>query len=159
MPTIAELLAAKQAKGKPAAAPRESRGAAEPPNVIVGKDEAWTVRRQKAASGGLKIRKGETLEDKAPPEPPPADERRSLSTTCGEDFAPIRQPSQPDEIAWDSALQALDTELCIMPDSDPRNERAWVAIRRPDRPGEPLFLFALPMFPNPHERRDPSEPF
>lgn len=118
MPTITEVLAKKS--GKPAAAPAKATGAA-----------------------GPKLKADPAIPDK---KPEPKD-RRSLSTTCGEDIPPNRRAETPDELAWDSTLQALDTELCIVPDPDPRNERAWIAIRRPDRPNEKIHLFALPMFP------------
>lgn len=138
MPTIAEIIAAKSAKSSKTAAVSPKSGGA-----------AATV----AKKPGLMITPDAPEPKQSDPHP-----RRSLSTTSGEDVPPLAIPSDPAGLAWHSAMQSLDTELCIMVDPDARNERAWIAIRRPDMPNKPLFLFALPFYQNPHASTL-SEPF
>lgn len=132
MPTISELLSKKKPSGKPT-----------------------PTRAKSARVGGLKLKSDPNIPEK---EEPTTEDRRSLSTTFGEDVPPTWPPKGPAQEVWASALQALDTELCIMPDPDPRNERAWIAIRTPEKPNNPLFLFALPMFPSPKTKNE-NEPF
>jgi hypothetical protein len=125
MPTIAELLAAKAKASKPAA-PATTPGAAAP-----------------AAKKPLPF---PTLA-KLPVEPVGEILPRSLSTTSGEDVPQTPYSASPQEVVWHSALQGLNTELCVIQDPDPRNERAWMAIRRHDDPTRPIYLFSLPSFP------------
>jgi hypothetical protein len=137
MPTIAELLAAKSGK---AAAPNQP-GAAAP-------------AAKKPLAAGLTI----TPEKQSPiPFGQPSEILpRSLSSTSGEDVPRCPNNASPLEVVWHSALEGLNTELCVIPDPDPRSEQAWIAIRRPSEPERPLYLFALPMFPAPG---GPIQPF
>jgi len=131
MPTIAEILAAKAVKST--AAP-QSGGAA----AGAGK---------KPEPAGLKIT--------TPIEPTAEILPRSLSSTSGEDIPRAPVNAAPAELVWHSALEGLNTELCVIPDPDPRNERAWLAIRRPEESTRPLYLFSLPTFPHPGAKADP----
>jgi len=135
MPTIAELLAAK-AKAAPAA-PATTPGAAAP---AAKKPLRFP---SSAPSPTVKI------------EPTAEILPRSLSTTSGEDVPRMPYNASPAEVVWHSALESLNTELCVIPDPDPRNERAWVAIRRHDDPARPIYLFSLPSFPSPGPTPEP----
>lgn len=141
MPTIAELLAAKST----AAAPAKSGAAAQ------------EAAAKKSLTPGLKIREADR--DPEPAEKSPEVEIRSLSSTCGEaiPMTPVNAP--PDVLAWDSALNAFATELCVMEDPNPEAEHVWLAVRRIDRQSEPILLYRLPLFPHPQATRRPNEPF
>lgn len=127
MPTIAEVLAAKAAASKPgAAAPAAKKPLPFP-------------------SAGFRITP--VLLPMVSIEPTAEILSRSLSTTSGEDVPRMPYSAKLPEVVWHSALQGLNTELCVIQDPDPRNERAWMAIRRHDDPTRPLYLFSLPSFP------------
>ncbi len=131
MATIAEILAAKAAASKPGAAAPAAKKPLPAPGLKIGPD------------------KPEGIEPTAEILP------RSLSTTSGEDVPRTPLNATPQELVWHSALQALNTELCVIPDPDPRNERSWLAIRRLSDPDHPLFLFSLPAFPHPGPMPEP----
>lgn len=136
MPTIAEILAAKSGK---AAAPVQP-GAAAP-------------AAKKPLADGLKI--GPDKPTITPFDQPSEILPRSLSSTSGEDVPRAPLNATPQELVWHSALEGLNKELCVIPDPDPRSERAWLAIRRPEEPQRPLYLFALPIFPPPGTEIEP----
>lgn len=134
-PTIAELLAAKSA----------AKTAEKKPN-----------------GPGLVLRAGEpeaTSAVAASPGDPPPDLRRSLASTYGEAIPATPKNATTADLAWHSALQGFDTELCLMQDPDPRQERGWLAVRRTDKTDEPILLFALPLYPHPKTKHLPNEPF
>ena len=132
MPTISEMLAAK-------AAAASKQGAAAP------------VAKKPLPFPGLKI----SGDDRPKVEPWGEIATRSLASTSGEDVPRKPYDSTPQDVVWHSALEALNTELCVIPDPDPRNQRSWLAIRRPDDPTRPIYLFSLPAFPHPGPMPDP----
>jgi len=136
MPTIAEILAAKAAKNQPAGAAATSAKKPQPFPSPAGLKIA-------ADSPSIGI------------EPTAEILPRSLSTTSGEDVPRTPYDASPQELVWHSALQGLNTELCVIQDPDPRNERCWLAIRRPSEPTRPLYLFSLPSFPAIGPKPDP----
>lgn len=135
MPTIAEIIAAKaKAKASAPAAPATTPGAAAP---AAKKPQPFPTMA------------------KVPVEPTGEILPRSLSTTSGEDVPRMPYNASPAEVVWHSALESLNTELCVIPDPDPRNERAWVAIRRQEDPTRPIYLFSLPSQPHPGPMPEP----
>jgi len=136
MPTIAELLAAKAATTGPRPASPPTGGAA----ASDSKKKPSLILR---------------ASDEPPTSPPPAfsppPPRRSLSTTSGEAFSMLPEHPTPQDIAWHSLLDGLDTELCVIPDPNPNqpHPRAWISLRAHDRPHQPVLLFPLPLFPPP----------
>lgn len=143
MPSIAEKLAAAKAAKAGAAKPTAF-------SATAGK---------KPASPGLKLR-AEPEEQPTPPAEDATPRRRSLSTTSGEEMPLTPADAPRDVLAWHSALQGYESELCLMHDPDPRQERGWLAVRRADRPDEPILLFPLPLFPHPKPiRPDEDEPY
>lgn len=140
MPTIAEIIAAKNAAAK-------------------GHTEAAAQPAKKPSGPGMILRASEDPERAEPTPPQFGPSHRSLSTTSGEDIPMTPVGATPDVQLWHSALQAFDTTLCLVHDQDPRNERAWIAVRRPDLPNDPIFLFPLPLYPHPKPLHIPGEPF
>lgn len=134
-PTIAELLAAKKAGKKPTGLGIVLR-AGEPESQVA----AATAHQAELS-------------------PPMFDQKRSLVSTYGEAIPATPENATPADREWHSALQAFDAELCLMQDPDPRQERGWIAVRRVDKPDDPILLVALPLWPHPKTQRPENEPF
>lgn len=76
------------------------------------------------------------------------DAPRSMGQPNGEgiDLTPI--DATPAQANWHAAVNAPLTELVIM--SDPRDDEvAWIAIRNPDQPFDPILLYPLPFWEHP----------
>ena len=86
-------------------------------------------------------------------------ENRSLSQTSGEAIPMVPVNADPEEQTWHAALNAFETELCLM--RDPQDsEVAWLAVR-PYRSGmPPILIHRLPwiLWDQPHTTTD-REPF
>ena len=104
---------------------------------------------------------GMILNDKPVPKPaaPPEDPGpRSLSTTEGEtiDMTPVSASKA--EQTWHSALNAFESELCLM--TDPKDpERAWIAVRLDGQEEWPILLKSFPLYQHPRTVRPDNEPF
>ena len=137
MPTIKEIIAAREAaKNQPAPA------ASQPGKPI---------------SVGLVLTKATPTT--TPPAPAPLlPERRSLSEPEGEAIPLAPLDATPAVAAWHEAMNAFDSELCLM--RDPINpEFAWFAVRFADQPQNPILLHKLPFWEHPRTVRPESEPF
>lgn len=167
MPTIAEILASKQAKAAAAeptqptqpVAPRESLAEMAEAKAAIdridppGKSAVATAARK---SAGLILNR----ELPAPPQPEPSgpDLPRALGQTEGEaiDMTPLA--ADPCIKDWHKAVTAFSTELCLVRDPvDP--ERAWLAVRLDEDPMHPLLLKDLMLYEHPRTQRPPNEPF
>lgn len=164
MPTIAEILAAKQAAKAPAAAaeprPAEKKlTLAEKAAKIEQEREVTEAidridppgKREKSeshrATVGLVLNRNMPVPENGEPRgqatPIGGPEERALSATSGEviDMTPVG--ADPATVAWHAAQSALESDLCVMRDpSDP--EACWLALTSagPDR--QPLLLHRLP---------------
>jgi len=178
MPTIAEIIAARQAaKNQPAAsAPQKVSNdttATAPKESIADRvatkeaiDRIDPPGKSEAAANARKA-SGLILNRNMPGSPEPRgqatpiagpDLPRSLGATEGEtiDVTPL----EADECIkdWHKAVNAFATDLCIMRDPvDP--ERAWLAVRLEEAPRHPLLIKDLLIFDHPLAHRNPSEPF
>jgi hypothetical protein len=158
MPTIAEIIAAK----KVAAASAISAAKAAPPRQPTADDLEVEAAINRIDPPGK--RRGLVVSNKPPlaqaTTPPPAHkENRSLSQTKGEAIPMMPSNADAETQTWHSALNAFETELCVM--RDPMDsEVAWLAIR-PYRAGmPPILLHRLPwlMWDYPHKPTE-NEPF
>ena len=160
MPTIAEIIAAK----KVAAASAINAGKAEPPRQPTAADLEVEAAINRIDPPG-KRRAGLVISSKTPLQPAVIAEKaahkenRSLSQTNGEAIPMMPSNADAETQTWHSALNAFESELCLM--RDPMDsEVAWLAIR-PYRDGmPPILLHRLPwlMWDYPHTPTD-SEPF
>ena len=158
--TIAEIIAAK----KVAAASAISAGKSAPPRQPTADDIEVEAAINRIDPPG-KRRAGLVVSNKTPLQPAAIAEKaahkknRSLSQTSGEAIPMVPSNADPEEQTWHSALNAFETELCVM--RDPMDSEAvWLAIR-PYRDGmPPILLHRLPwlMWDYPHTPTD-SEPF
>jgi hypothetical protein len=158
--TIAEIIAAK----KVAAASAISAGKAAPPRQPTAADLEVEAAINRIDPPG-KRRAGLVISSKTPLQPAVIAEKaahkenRSLSQTNGEAIPMMPSNADAETQTWHSALNAFETELCVM--RDPMDlEVAWLAIR-PYRAGmPPILLHRLPwlMWDYPHTPTD-SEPF
>jgi hypothetical protein len=86
-------------------------------------------------------------------------EKRSLSQTSGEAIPLVPINADPEETTWHAALNAFETELCLM--RDPQDsEVAWLAVRSYRAGMPPILLHRLPwiLWDQPHNPTD-REPF
>jgi hypothetical protein len=175
MPTIAEILAAKKAAAAapkvsndttaaPAApkeslaervALKESIDRIDPP----GKSERAAAARKTA---GIILSKdlppGENRGQATPVRGPEDIEPRSLSETHLQAVPVVPVDADAATVAWHAALNAFDSELCLMTDpTDP--ERAWLAVRVAGQETLPVLLHALPFYQHPRTVRPDLEPF
>jgi hypothetical protein len=158
MPTIAEIIAAKKAAAasqpKPAAA--SSQPTAEDLELEAAINRIDPPGKRKA---GLVVSIKTPLQPAAIAEKAAHKEIRSLSQTSGEAIPMVPINADPEETTWHAALNAFETELCVM--RDPQDsEVAWLAIR-PYRDGmPPILLHRLPwlMWEYPHAPTD-NQPF
>lgn len=157
MPTIAEIIAAKNAKKAGCQIP-------EPPKPEVKKESiAERVATKEAIDGidppgksaaaasarkmaGLILNKdmpckpearGQATPIAGPPEP------RSLSETALQAIPVVPVDADAPTVAWHEVMNSLDTQLCVMRDPvDP--EACWLAVR-PDKAGlKPILIHRLP---------------
>lgn len=167
MATIAEIIAAREAKknGTPAPAPAgggKPSPAAKPKGSIaemlelreaIDRIDPPGKHATRAIARGLVLSKHtpEAKEEQAPPTAEPAP--RSLGAMSGEELPMCPQGADPETLRWHHAIQAFDTELCAMRDpSDP--ECVWLALRHYDKPElPPLLLHRLPVLLWDHPQR------
>lgn len=161
MPTIAEILAAKKAVPSTQPAPpagkkltlaelaaakeqeREAEAAIDridPP----GKQERREANRRTV---GLVLNRNMSVPEKGEPRgqatPIGGPEERALAATSGELIDMTPEDATPETAAWNSAMIALESDLCVIRDpADP--EACWLALTSagPDR--KPLLLHRLP---------------
>ena len=144
MPSIAEILAARQqaasgAEGRTGA----SDGAKKPPRSGV------TIRAGEAA-----VKQATVLPDVPLDLPGP----RSLGSTTGEAIDLTPAGAGPETVTWHQALMAYESQLVITNDPDPRNESAWLAVMVPGQ-GLPILLHRLPFRLHPWTQHDEDAPF
>jgi hypothetical protein len=86
-------------------------------------------------------------------------ESRSLSQTSGEAIPMVPINADPEEQTWHAALNAFETELCLMRDPTD-SEVAWLAVRSYRAGMPPILLHRLPciLWDQPHNPTD-REPF
>lgn len=168
MPTIAEILAAKKAAAQqstaaPApAAPRESLAEKAETKAAIDRIDPPGKHQRAAARTGLVLNKDMPVPPKenrgqATPITGP-EEPRSLGQPVGE--AIDMTPLEADDCIknWHKAVAAFDTDLVLMRDpADP--ETAWLAVRLPEAPLDPILIKSLPLFDHPRAHRQPGEPF
>lgn len=148
MPSIAEIIAAKQA------AQQNTNAAPAPP---VGKPKTAGIVLSKDLPPDMK--NGEPRGQRTPiTDTPPRPERRSLSEPEGEAI-PLTPVDATKEVAtWHEAMNAFQTDLCLM--RDPLNpEFAWLAVRLESQPTNPILLHKLPFWEHPRTVRPDSQPF
>lgn len=133
MPTIAEIIAAKKA-----AATAPPVGKSKPAGIILSKD--LPPQHQNGEPRGQKT--------------PIPDEIRSLSEPRGQgiDMTPVN--ASPMTTTWHQAMNAFQTELCIMQDPE-RPDQAWIAVKMAAHP--PILLHCLPLWE--HPTKSQTQPF
>lgn len=86
------------------------------------------------------------------PDPIPADRRRSLASTSGEALLVAPEDAMPRDLAWHSALQAFESELCLVQ----KGGWGWLGVMRADQPDQPILLLRLPLYVVPPIPRTPD---
>jgi hypothetical protein len=157
MPTIAEIIAAKKAASasqpKPAAA--SSQPTAEDLELEALADRIDPPGKRKA---GLVVSIKTPLQPAVIAEKAAHKENRSLSRTNGEAIPMVPINADPEETTWHAALNAFETELCLM--RDPQDsEVAWLAVRSYRAGMPPILLHRLPWviwnYPHPPTENEP----
>jgi len=152
MPTIAEIIAAKQAAATPPVATA-------PPVDVDPLLESAIDRIDPPAAG--KRRAGLVLSAKTPLQPAEValkahhSELRSLSLPQGEALPVLPVAADAATTAWHQAINAFETELCLMRDPVD-SDRGWLALRL-DGQEMPLLLKSFMLFDHPQTTR--SQPF
>jgi len=176
MPTIAEIIAAKKAKESsvlgsrtPVAKNSPTGSIAERLEVKAAIDAIDPPGKPAAAANARKMAglilnkdmpcapesRGQSTPITGPPEEP---EPRSLSMTDGEAIPLVPTTANQQEEAWHAALNAFESELCLMQDpKDP--ERAWIAVRLDGQEQWPILLKSFPFYQHPRTERPDNEPF
>lgn len=156
MPTIAEIIAAKKA----AAAGAIAHGLAAIPKKPTAEDLEVEAAIDRIDPPG-KRRAGLVVSNKPLPpaiiaEKAAHKENRSLSRTSGEAIPMVPINATAEERTWHEALNAFETELCVM--RDPQDsEVVWLAVR-PYREGmPPILIHRLPwtLWDHPAANKDP----
>lgn len=161
MPSLKDIIAAKQAKAAATPPPRTRAQIAEDIEMEAVIDRIDPPGKKEAAASARKTAALILNRDMPVPakvQQAPADLPRSLAQSEGEamDMTPVG--ATPTEQAWHKAAQSLSTDLCIVRDwKDP--ERAWLAVRLPECPDYPILIKDLPLFDHPRTARQPNEPF
>jgi len=156
--TIAEIIAAKKvaAASQPKPAAASSQLTAEDLEVEAAINRIDPPGKRRA---GLVVSNKTPLQPAVIAEKAAHKEKRSLSRTNGEAIPMVPSNADAETQTWHAALNAFETELCVM--RDPMDsEVAWLAIR-PYRDGmPPILLHRLPwlMWDYPHKPTE-NEPF
>jgi hypothetical protein len=158
MPTIAEIIAAKKAAAgstpaKPAPSTQPTAADLEVEAAINRIDPPGKRR------AGLVVSNKTPLQPAVIAEKVAHKENRSLSQTSGEAIPMVPVNADPEEQTWHAALNAFETELCLM--RDPQDsEVAWLAVRSYRAGMPPILLHRLPwiLWDQPHNPTD-REPF
>ena len=166
MPTIAELIAAKNAAKlnpppppvaavAPPAAKRESM--AETMDLREAIDRIDAPGKRRPSPGLVLTRSPSPSTDELAPPTPVIAEPRALGARVGEALT-VAGPT-PQAMAWDEVLNRWETDLVIMADPEPGSESAWLALRPMTGGGLPVMLHRLPFWPHPARRMTEDEPF
>ena len=158
MPTIAEIIAAKKAAAasqpKPAPAPPKPTAADIEVEEAINRIDPPGKRR-----AGLVVSNKTPLAPAATPPKPTLPEPRSLSQTSGEAIPMVPINADPEQATWHAALNAFETELCLMRDPTD-SEVAWLAVKSYRSGMPPILIHRLPwtLWDQPHTPTD-QEPF
>jgi len=160
--TIAEIIAAKKAfkanfkdHVAEAYAKHPSKPTAEDLELEALADRIDPPGKRRA---GLVVSINHPLASATTPSKPAQPEPRSLSQTSGEAIPMVPVNATPEEQTWHAALNAFETELCLMRDPN-EPEIIWLAVR-PNRQGlPPILLHRLPWvlwnYPHPPTENEP----
>lgn len=180
MPTIAEILAAKQAAKAPGAAeprPAEKKLTLSEKAAEIEKEREVTEaidridppgkqerREANRRTTGLILNRNmpvpEKGESRGQATPIGGPEQRALAATSGELIDMTPEDAAPETAAWNSAMIALESELCVMRDpADP--EACWLSLKSAGMDRKPLLLHRLPwlIYEHPEAERPENEPF
>jgi len=156
--TIAEIIAAKKAAAgstpaKPAPSTKPTAADLEVEAAINRIDPPGKRR------AGLVVSNKTPLQPAVIAEKVAHKENRSLSQTSGEAIPMVPVNADPEEQTWHAALNAFETELCLMRDPTD-SEVAWLAVRSYRAGMPPILLHRLPwiLWDQPHNPTD-REPF
>ena len=173
MPTIAEIIAAKKAATKGGSAPMPNTAPRESITERIENDalDARLAPVKPTVATAARKAAGIILSMDLPADSPngerrgqatairgPEDDRRSLSATEGEAIPMTPMNADQAETAWHAALNAFESELCLMTDpQDP--ERAWIAVRLDGQEQWPILLKSFPLYEHPRTVRPTDKPF
>lgn len=156
--TIAQILAAKKAavanQPKPAEAPPKPTAADLEVEAAINRIDPQGKRRAGLVVSANKPLAPAEIEMKAAYK-----EERSLSATQGEAIPMVPSNADSETQTWHAALNAFETELCVM--RDPQDSEAvWLAVKSYRDGLPPILLHRLPwtLWPYPHTPTD-REPF
>ena len=163
MPTIAEIIAAKKianAKFKDYVADAYAKHPSQPTAADLEVEAAINrIDPPGKRRAGLVVSNKTPLQPAVIAEKAAHKESRSLSQTSGEAIPMVPINADPEETTWHAALNAFETELCLM--RDPQDsEVAWLAVRSYRAGMPPILLHRLPwiLWDQPHNPTD-REPF
>ena len=158
MPTIAEIIAAKKAAAasQPVTKPTVKESLTVDPTLEAAINRIDPPGKRRA---GLVISSKTPLPKAEIAEKAAHKEERSLSQTSAEAIPMVPINADPEQTTWHAALNAFESELCLMRDPVD-SEVAWLAVR-PYRDGmPPILIHRLPwiLWDQPHTPTD-QEPF
>jgi len=153
--TIAEIIAAKKA-----AAASQPKPAPAPPKPTAADLEVEQAINRIDPPG--KRRAGLVVSNKTPMAPAEIAqksayrEERSLSATQGEAIPMVPLNADPETQTWHAALNAFETELCVMRDPVD-SEAVWLAVKSYRDGMPPILLHRLPwiLWEHPAANKDP----
>lgn len=156
--TIAEIIAAKKAAA--GSTPAKPAPSTQPTAADLEVEEAINrIDPPGKRRAGLVVSNKTPLQPAVIAEKVAHKENRSLSQTSGEAIPMVPVNATPEEQTWHAALNAFETELCLM--RDPQDsEVAWLAVRSYRAGMPPILLHRLPwiLWDQPHNPTD-REPF
>ena len=161
--TIAEIIAAKKianAKFKDYVADAYAKHPSQPTAADLEVEAAINrIDPPGKRSAGLVVSNKTPLQPAVIAEKAAHAESRSLSQTSGEAIPMVPINADPEETTWHAALNAFETELCLMRDPT-GSEVAWLAVRSYRAGMPPILLHRLPwiLWDQPHNPTD-REPF
>lgn len=153
--TIAEIIAAKKAAS--ASQPKPAPAAPQPTAADLEVEEAINrIDPPGKRRAGLVVSINTPLQPAIIAEKAAHKENRSLSRTSGEAIPMVPKDADLETQTWHEALNAFETELCVM--RDPQDSEAvWLAVR-PYRDGMlPILIHRLPwtLWDHPAANKDP----
>lgn len=161
MPTIAEIIAARNAGAKNLPTATTPPLPAKPKESLAELVEATEAINRIDALGKRKAA-SLVLNDKPLPEPPREAapyEPRALGARVGEAINIVPETPTAQQTAWDAVLHRWETDLVIMADPEPGSEAAWIALKPATGGGLPVMLHRLPYWPHPERKQRQNEPF
>lgn len=154
MPTLREILAAKEAKVVPTHMEQfMDHMIAEAKEQMLAPHVASIKAADEKAKLSASIK--QTMDDLAPKIQPSALQPRVLGAMTEGERIPLLYPTADSPLSdkeWFASMHAFQSDLCIVLDST-NPEQAWLAVKRNKHHPFPLLLHKLPLFPM------PSEPF